>query len=97
MKQYTIGVDLGGTNIAAGLVDAENKIVDLMSCKTNLPRPSQEIEQAIAEICRELAKRNHLSWEDDVALVGIGAPGSVNARTGIVDVYKRQVQLGRAE
>lgn len=85
MKQYTIGVDLGGTNIAAGLVDAENKIVDLMSCKTNLPRPSQEIEQAIAEICRELAKRNHLSWEDDVALVGIGAPGSVNARTGIVE------------
>ena len=43
MKQYTIGVDLGGTNIAAGLVDAENKIVDLMSCKTNLPRPSQAV------------------------------------------------------
>ncbi len=85
MKQYAIGVDLGGTNIKAGLVDAENHIIDSVSCKTNLPRPREEIEQAIAGLCRDLCRRAHLSLERQIASVGIGAPGSVNAQTGIVD------------
>ena len=32
-----IGVDLGGTNIAAGLVDEEYRILDRVSVKTKLP------------------------------------------------------------
>ena len=48
MKIYTIGVDLGGTNIKAGLVDEAHHIVDSVSCKTNLPRPEHEVEAEIA-------------------------------------------------
>ena len=40
---YKIGVDLGGTNIAVGVIDAENKIIGLSKRKTNTPRPAKEI------------------------------------------------------
>lgn len=57
MKIYTIGVDLGGTNIKAGLVDEAHHIVDSVSCKTNLPRPEHEVEAEIAALCSQLAQR----------------------------------------
>ena len=55
-KIYRIGVDLGGTNIATGLVDANDVVVDKLSCKTDLPRPAHDLEQAIAQQCRALAE-----------------------------------------
>lgn len=85
MKLYTIGVDLGGTNIAAGLVDEDNRIVDTLSCKTNLPRPEHEVEEAIAQLCLDLVKKNELDIEKQIRWVGIGTPGSVNSQTGIVE------------
>ena len=36
---YRLGIDLGGTNIVAGVVNEEYKIVARASCKTNVPRP----------------------------------------------------------
>ena len=42
MTYYTIGVDLGGTTITAGLVNEESSIVYKKTCATNLPRPAQE-------------------------------------------------------
>lgn len=84
MKQYTIGVDLGGTKIAAGLVDARQKIVEQVSCPTDLPQPEEKIEHKIVELCRRLAATIGISLESDVEWVGIGTPGSVNPHTGIV-------------
>ena len=68
-KTYRIGVDLGGTNIATGLVDADNVVVDKLSCKTGLPRPAHDLEQAIAQQCRVLAEKNGLSLEQDIEWV----------------------------
>jgi glucokinase len=85
MKRYTIGVDLGGTKIAAGLVDENHRILDQVSCPTNLPRPEEEIEAELAQLCYRLARANELSLETDIAWVGIGTPGSVDPSTGIVE------------
>ena len=79
MKTYTIGVDLGGTNIKAGLVDEVHHIVDSVSCKTNLPRPEHEVEAEIAALCSQLAQRAGLDMATQIESVGIGT-----------DVYKRQ-------
>ena len=84
-EKYSIGVDLGGTNIAVGLVDTENKVIDKISCKTNLPRPADELERAIAQQCITLAEKNGLSLKTDIAWVGIGTPGSVDSSTGYVE------------
>ena len=41
--KYYIGIDLGGTNIVAGLVDENYRILNKVSRKTNRPRPAEEI------------------------------------------------------
>ena len=47
----TIGVNLGGTNIKAALVDEQGKILKEKSVKTNLPRPAERVCDDIAALC----------------------------------------------
>ena len=79
-----IGVDLGGTNIAAGLVDEEYRILDRVSVKTNLPRPAESIITDIAGLVNRLCDRNNVARRD-IESVGVGVPGTVNEDTGYVE------------
>lgn len=78
-----LGIDLGGTNIVAGVVDEDYKIIATHKVKTNLPRPSEEIVDDIALVSIEAAKAAGVKIKD-IAAVGIGTPGSINPQTGIV-------------
>ena len=60
-----IGVDLGGTNIAAGLVDEEYRILDRLSVKTNLPRPAESIITDIAGLVNRLCERNNVARSEE--------------------------------
>ena len=53
--KYTIGIDLGGTTMTAGLVDEAYNIVGKITRPTRLPRPAQDLEQALADLCRAVA------------------------------------------
>ncbi len=77
---YRIGIDLGGTNIAAGLVK-DKKILDLISVKTNAPRPIESLVGDMAELVRTLLRRNGLGYED-LASVGVGVPCTANPSNG---------------
>ena len=80
--KYCIGIDLGGTNIAAGLVDIEEKrIVRKMSIKTNAPRPCVDISRDIANMCKQLCHEENLSMTK-VDWVGVATPGVV--KNGVV-------------
>ena len=81
--KYYIGIDLGGTNIAAGLVNENFEIVASVSCPTALPRPAAEVEADMAALCRKLAEEKGLTMAD-IGWVGIGTPGAVNPITGFV-------------
>ena len=81
---YTIGVDLGGTNIAIGLCDENLKIVDKGSVPTKAAREPELIIKDMAELAGAIIKRNNLTLAD-IEFVGIAAPGTVNAKTGIVE------------
>lgn len=48
---YRIGVDLGGTNIVAGVVDEFYKIISKGKRKTNCPRPAGEIFGGYCRLC----------------------------------------------
>ena len=48
--KYYVGIDLGGTNIVAGVVDENYKILSKASTKTNLPRPEKEIADDMAKV-----------------------------------------------
>ena len=73
----TIGLDVGGTKIAAGVVDEQGKIVE----STRVVSPATDadaMEDAIATAIRDL--REHY----DIEAVGIGAPGFVDAERATV-------------
>ncbi len=73
----TIGVDIGGTKVAAGVVDDGGTVVEQVRRDT----PSQdagEIEDVIADVITEL-RGNH-----EVSAVGIGAAGFVDAAGAVV-------------
>ena len=55
MSEYYIGVDLGGTNIAAGIVDKKGEIICKKSVRTNLPKPEAELENDLGINSLELA------------------------------------------
>ncbi len=80
---YTIGIDLGGTTMTAGLVNENYELVGKITWATRLPRPAEDLEKALAELCRALAKQNNVDFAD-IRYVGIGTPGSVNFTTGMV-------------
>ncbi len=79
----TIGVDLGGTNIAVGVVEAPLKILGKASVKTGLPATNEEICQRIIKAI-ELALSNSDKTLDDIEYVGIGSPGAVDNKNGVV-------------
>ena len=81
---YRIGIDLGGTNIVAGLVDENLKIVDTRSIKTDAPRSVQSIVDDMARLAYTLMEQNHLTAAD-VASVGVGVPGTANPQNGYLE------------
>lgn len=81
---YRIGVDLGGTNIAAGLVDESYKIVRKKSIPTGADRAPELIVADMATLCRALCEEAQVSLADVVS-VGIASPGIANHDTGVVE------------
>lgn len=81
---YRIGIDLGGTNTAAGLVDAKGRIVDRESVKTNLPTTPERIVGDMIVLCRKLMERNGLQ-NQDVCSVGVGVPCTANKQNGCME------------
>ena len=82
--KYYIGIDLGGTNIKAGVVNEEFEIIAKATCKTNLPRPAEEICEDMAKVALEAVKNAGLEIEQ-IESVGIGTPGTANSDTGVIE------------
>lgn len=81
---YRLGIDLGGTNIVAGVVDKNYKIVARASCKTAVPRPESEICDSMAEVAKKAIEKAKITI-DDIQSIGIGVPGAVNPKTGVIE------------
>ena len=81
---YRIGVDLGGTKISAAVTDGEYNIIGKLSCPTNAKREPDQITLDIARLCKETAKSAGLLPED-IKSIGIGTPGAVDSKRGIVE------------
>ena len=82
--KYRLGIDLGGTNIVAAVVDEKYKIVGKASCNTAVPRPEEEICDSMAEVALKAVAKAKLTM-DDIKTVGIGVPGAVNPETGVIE------------
>ena len=81
---YYLGIDLGGTNIAAGIVNEKYEIVKKKSTPTLANRDGKLIIKDMAELCRGLIEDCGLTL-DDIAYAGIATPGTANSETGVVE------------
>ena len=69
---YRAGIDLGGTNIKAGIVDEQQHIIAEASVPTNVERPYQEIIRDMAELVKTLLKQKGIR-ETQLKSIGIGS------------------------
>lgn len=81
---YYIGIDLGGTNIVAGVVNENYEIIAKEKTKTKLPRSAKEVIADIAMITKKVVEKSGLSM-NDINSIGVGTPGTANKETGIVE------------
>ena len=75
MSSYAVGVDLGGTNLKAALVDREEGTVERTQRPTKSEQGPEHVKEEIASIVAEMIDA---APTGSVAGVGIGAPGAVN-------------------
>ncbi len=80
---YRIGIDLGGTNVAFGLVDETGRLLKKESVPTMRDASAEELTEAIAENTLAFIKKCGIG-EDSVESVGIGCPGACNDEKGIL-------------
>ena len=80
---YYVGVDLGGTNIAVGIVDENKKIISKGSVPTGASRDGELIVKDMAALVDKLLKGCNISL-NEVAYVGIATPGTIDDKNGVV-------------
>lgn len=94
---YYLGIDLGGTNIAVGLVDDDYKILKKKSAPTPKNVDCTTLALAIRDVSLALLAEAGVD-KASVVCAGIGTPGQVNAETGYVvfacNLGLRDVPLG---
>ena len=79
---HYLGIDLGGTNVAAAVVDREGTILGKVSLPT--PRTGAEaVADQMAAAARAAAEKAGVSLEQ-VESVGIGSPGTIEPEQGLI-------------
>lgn len=81
---YYIGIDLGGTNIAAGITDEKGRILIKDSVPTLADREPDMITSDIADLALDLVRRFGITLAD-IKYIGIATPGIANRARGSVD------------
>ncbi len=79
--KWSVGIDLGGTNIEAGLVNDHLDLVDRVHEKTRAPRSARSLAGSLADCVQRLLDRQGIQ-ASQLEAIGIGLPGLVDPRTG---------------
>jgi len=93
---YYLGIDVGGTNLVAGIVDEKNNILAKFKAKTKVPCAPEEFADDLAKTVYGVLEEAKLTLAD-VPWVGLGCPGTVNRATGIIEfannLYFKNLEL----
>jgi glucokinase len=83
VRGYCVGVDLGGTNIKAGLLDAEAKVLSRLSVPTEVERGRNHVVDNIVTAAERAIEAAGVK-KGEVVGIGIGSPGPMSHRRGLV-------------
>lgn len=81
--RYFIGIDLGGTNIAAGVVSQDGQLLCKASLPTGARRPAGEIVADMARAAEQCLAASGLD-KNQIEALGVGVPGAIDNDTGMV-------------
>ena len=82
--KHSIGIDLGGTDIKAGLVSATGELSCQVVLPTHVDAGPKAVASRIAEATREVLAKADEQRTTDIIGIGLGAPGLIIAETGVV-------------
>lgn len=82
-NKVALGVDVGGTNVKAGLVSADGKLIALTSWPTESQYGFSHFVAALKHNITALAHENGLSWSD-IDSVGLGLPGFLDLESNLL-------------
>lgn len=78
VESYVVGIDLGGTKIAAALFDSKGTVLKRELMETAGARTAKEVVQRMIDMIRSVSEGRPLRG------VGLASPGAVNSQDGIV-------------
>jgi glucokinase len=81
MPEYAIGLDLGGTNLRAAAIDRAGQILDRRATATN---PAAGREAMLGHMVNAIAELRDSCGTDGLAGIGIGVPGFILLKEGII-------------
>ena len=90
---YYIGIDLGGTNIAVGIVTKEGEVLKKTSVPARAERPFDQIFADMAACIRQLLGETGIK-ETEIASIGIGTPGCIDTEKGVL-VFAGNFKYGK--
>ena len=82
MRKLIIGIDVGGTKVAGGLVNLKGRLVRSLIVPTRAEEGFETSFQQILAAIEELI--GHAGGKQNIAGIGMCAPGPLNPRTGLV-------------
>lgn len=80
---FVVGIDLGGTNMQIGVVDATGTILSRAKAKTKADKGGDAVLDRMAEAVEEACKKAGIA-PVDLAGIGVGAPGAIDMQRGVV-------------
>ncbi|MCL2212544.1 MAG: ROK family protein [Oscillospiraceae bacterium] len=83
---YKIGIDFGGTNIAAGLIDENNQIIQRTNLPTRKEKGMEGVCEDIATCCATLTEQAGIATKD-ISVLGVASPGTINSVSGVIEYY----------
>jgi glucokinase len=81
MPEYSIGLDLGGTNLRAAAVERSGKMLDKVSGRTQYSEGSEAIIYDMVEAISVLRER---FGKENLSGIGIGVPGFISLKEGVI-------------
>jgi glucokinase len=81
---FTIGIDLGGTTTRMGMFDARMDLLASRSIVTRVAAGPQACVEEMADVVRALLYEQDSSGSGDILGIGIGSPGPINLKTGVL-------------
>lgn len=83
MKKYVVGVDLGGTNVRAAVVDSEERITGQARNPSNAKLGAAQVIRSTSETVKQAAADGGIKVAD-IAAVGMAVPGHIDSKRGMI-------------